>query len=63
MLVERVMTFTYFIPKALMLMRPEAPSSGTAAAMAARWVSLNYVRAALALAGRLAALKALSLST
>jgi hypothetical protein len=63
MLVERVMTFTYFIPKVVKLMQPQASSSANAAAVAARWVSLNYVRAALALAGWLAALKALSLST
>jgi hypothetical protein len=60
-LVERVGTFSYFIPTALKMMRddtqPEAKSR-----MAVRWTRLNLVRALLGLLGWLAALKALSLS-
>jgi hypothetical protein len=60
-LVERVGTFSYFIPTALKLMHAETLPESTAAAMASRWVHLNSVRAALALLGWVAALKALSL--
>lgn len=60
-LVERIATFSYFIPTALRLMRAEALSSTKIEAMASQWMTLNHVRAALALIGWLAALKALSL--
>jgi hypothetical protein len=60
-LVERIGTFSYFIPTALRLMRAEALSSAKVEAMASQWMTLNHVRAALALIGWLAALKALSL--
>jgi hypothetical protein len=62
-LLERVVTFSYFIPTALKLMRtgPGALSESHAAKVASRWMRLNLVRAALALGGWLAALKALSL--
>jgi magnesium-transporting ATPase (P-type) len=61
-LAERIATFSYFIPTALRLMRAGALPSAQVAAMASRWMALNYVRAALTLMGWLAALKALSLS-
>ena len=61
-LVERIGTFSYFIPTAVKLMRAETLPSARADTMASRWMSLNRVRAALALVGWLAALKALSLS-
>ena len=60
-LVERIATFSYFIPTALRLMRAEAFPSAKVQAMASHWMALNHVRAALALIGWLAALRALSL--
>jgi hypothetical protein len=60
-LVERIATFSYFIPTALRLMRAEALPAAQVHDMASRWMALNYGRAALALTGWLAALKALSL--
>ena len=60
-LVDRVMTFTYFIPTMINLMKPEsvAPSKGTAKAQ--QWVRLGYIRHAATLIAWLAAQKALSL--
>jgi len=60
-LVERIATFSYFIPTALRLMRAEALPAAKVEAMASQWMALNHVRAALALIGWLAALRALSL--
>lgn len=60
-LVERIATFSYFIPTALRLMRAEALPSAKVEAIASQWIALNHVRAALALIGWLAALRALSL--
>jgi hypothetical protein len=60
-LVERIGTFSYFIPTAVKLMRADALPPERAETLASRWMSLNRVRAALALVGWLAALKALSL--
>lgn len=60
-LVERIATFSYFIPTAIRLMRADALPAAQAAGIASRWMLLNYVRAALALIGWLAALRALSL--
>jgi len=60
-LVERLATFSYFIPTAIRLMRAEALPSAQVEAMAAQWMALNHGRAALALIGWLAALRALSL--
>lgn len=57
-LVERISTFSFFIPTAIKLMRPETlvPSR------AALWMRLNYIRNTLTLIGWLAALKTLSLT-
>jgi len=60
-LIERIATFSYFIPTALRLMRAEALAPAKVEAMASQWMALNRVRAALALIGWLAALRALSL--
>jgi len=60
-LVERIGTFSFFIPTAIKLMRAETLPASTAATMASRWVRWNYVRDALALIGWLAALRTLSL--
>ena len=64
-LLERIGTFSYFIPTALRLMRegPGALSESRSSAIASQWIRMNWVRAALALTGWLAALKALSLGT
>ncbi len=59
-LLERIGTFSYFIPTALKLMQAETVSA-TKSAMASQWMRLNLLRTALNLAGWLAALKALSL--
>ena len=61
-LVERIATFSYFIPTAIRLMHAEALPPARVEAMASQWMALNHVRAALALIGWLAALKALSLT-
>ena len=61
MLVERIGTFGYFIPELLKLLRPERLTGERAAQAARAWTRLNYIRAALAVAGWLAALRALSL--
>lgn len=55
-LVERLLTFTYFIPTMIRLMRADA--NGQAAAKALQWVRLGYVRHAATLAAWLAALLA-----
>ena len=60
-LLERIGTFSYFIPTALELMRAETLPESRAAAMASQWMRLNLLRAAFDLAGWLAALKAFSL--
>ena len=62
-LLERIGTFTFFIPTAIKLMKVETLSAATASALASRWMRLNYVRDALALIGWLAALRTLSLPT
>lgn len=60
-LVERIGTFSYFIPTALKLMRAETMPPARVGAMASRWMALNHIRATLALIGWFAALKTLSL--
>jgi hypothetical protein len=60
-LLERIGTFSYFIPTALKLMRADTLPESRAAAMASRWMQLSRVRVALNLAGWLGALKAFSL--
>jgi hypothetical protein len=62
-LLERIGTFSYFIPTALKLMRADTTPLRDAGATARVWINLNHVRVALNLAGWLAALRALSLST
>jgi hypothetical protein len=60
-LVERIATFSYFIPTAIRLMRAEALPPAKVEAMASQWMAVNHFRAALTLLGWLAALKTLSL--
>jgi hypothetical protein len=58
-LVDRVLTFSYFIPTMIGLMG--APDSPASVATATQWANLNYVRHALVLGAWLTALKALAL--
>ena len=60
-LVERIMTFSFFIPTMLKLQRGQISPESKVKAIASRWVNLNYVRAALNLAAWIAALQAFSL--
>ncbi|MGE5833314.1 MAG: DUF1772 domain-containing protein [Acidobacteriota bacterium] len=58
-LLDRLLTFGYFIPTMVGLMK--APDSPAAVAAATRWIRLNYLRHALVFAGWIAALEALVL--
>lgn len=60
-LVDRVMTFAYFIPAMLALMRSDALAHSDSASKARQWARLGYVRHAVTLVAWLAALMALSL--
>jgi hypothetical protein len=55
-LADRLLTFSYFIPTMLSLMR--AADSSESVAVALRWSNLNYLRHALVLIAWLASLKA-----
>jgi hypothetical protein len=59
--VERIATFTYFIPTMIRLMGAETVSQAEVDSSLSRWLSLNHVRHLLTLMAWLAALKALSL--
>jgi hypothetical protein len=61
-MIDRIMTFTYFIPTMLTLMREGALSEEAAAAKARQWVALGHIRHAVTLIAWLAALKALSIT-
>jgi hypothetical protein len=61
-MIDRIMTFTYFIPTMITLMREGALSETAAAAKARQWVTLGYVRHAVTLIAWLAALMALSIT-
>jgi hypothetical protein len=56
---DRILTFTYFIPAMVGLMK--ATDSPASAAAATRWLNLNYLRHVLVFGGWLAALTALTL--
>jgi hypothetical protein len=58
---ERVMTFTYFIPTMLKLMNDDSVPETEAVAWALQWARLGYVRHAATLVAWLAALRALCL--
>jgi hypothetical protein len=60
-LVDRSMTFAYFIPTMLRLTRDETISQREAVATALQWVRLGHVRHAATLVAWLAALKAFAL--
>jgi hypothetical protein len=59
-LAERLLTFAYFIPVMVRLMKTPAPSD--AVARARRWSTLNWLRHGLVLAAWLAALRAFALA-
>ena len=58
-LVDRILTFTYFIPTMVSLLN--APDSPASVARATRWSSLNYLRHVAVLVAWLAALEALAM--
>lgn len=60
-LVDRVMTFAYFIPMMMKLMREGTFGQSEAVTKACQWVNLGYVRYAAILIAWLISLKALSL--
>jgi hypothetical protein len=60
-LIDRVMTFGYFIPTMLTLMNNQTLSPSEAVAKATQWANLGYVRHAATLAAWMAALRAFSL--
>ena len=61
-IVERIATFSYFIPTMVRMMGTQGPADGKVKATLSRWLLMNHGRHVLTLAGWLAALKALSLS-
>jgi hypothetical protein len=61
-IVERVATFSYFIPTMVRLMGTEVLANADVKAALSQWLLMNHGRHVLTLAGWLAALKALSLS-
>lgn len=60
-LVDRSMTFAYFIPTMVRLTRDGTLAQSAAVATALQWVHLGYIRHAATLVGWIAALKALAL--
>ena len=61
-LVERIGTFSFFIPTAIKLMHTETPPPSRVSSLVLLWKRMNYVRNALTLAGWLTALRTLSLA-
>jgi hypothetical protein len=61
-LVDRVMTFAYFVPTMLTLMREGALTEAAAVSKARQWVRLGYLRQAATLVAWLASLRALALT-
>jgi hypothetical protein len=61
-IVERIATFSYFIPTMLWLMGAEDLSQAEVDAVLSQWLLLDYGRHLLTLAGWLAALKAFSMT-
>jgi len=60
-LVDRVMTFSYFIPTMLTLMNSKTMSASQSVTKATQWINLGYIRHAAILIAWLAALGAFSL--
>jgi hypothetical protein len=61
-IVERIATFSYFIPTMLRLMGTEGLADADVKATLSQWLLMNHGRHVLTLTGWLAALRALSLS-
>lgn len=61
-IIERIATFSYFIPTMVRLMGSDAMAEADVRAGLSQWLLMNHGRHVLTLAGWLAALKALSLS-
>ena len=61
-IVERVATFSYFIPTMVRLMGTEGLAEADVKAALSQWLLMNHGRHLLTLAGWLTALKVLSLS-
>ena len=60
-LIDRIFTFSYFVPTMVRLMSDENMPQAQAVAAAARWGQLNYLRHLIVLIAWVLALKALSL--
>lgn len=60
-LVDRIFTFSYFVPTMVRLINEENMPQAQAVATAVRWGQLNYVRHAIVLVAWLLALKAFSM--
>jgi hypothetical protein len=60
-LIDRIMTFGYFIPTMVRLMQDETLSGSKAVESALQWIQVGYVRHGATLVAWLAALKALTL--
>lgn len=61
-LVERIGTFTFFIPTAIKLMNGKTQSETKITNLVLTWIRLNYVRNALTLLGWILALRVLSIA-
>jgi hypothetical protein len=60
-LVDRIMTFSYFIPTMLTLMNSQTMSASESVTKATQWVNLGYLRHAATITAWLTALRAFSL--
>lgn len=60
-LVERVMTFTYFIPTIIKLIKPDSMPEARALVIASRWTRVNTIRITLNLAGLVISMMAYTL--
>jgi hypothetical protein len=61
-ILERIATFSYFIPTMIKLMGSEGPADADVKATLSQWLLMNHGRHLLTLCGWLCALRALSLS-
>ena len=60
-LVERIMTFTYFIPTIIKLMKPDLITESQALTTSAHWMQVNKIRMALNFVGLLTSMIAYTL--
>jgi hypothetical protein len=61
MLIERIGTFSFFIPIAIKLQKADELPSSNVSRLVASWIGLNYIRSALTLIAWVSALRAFSL--